>query len=97
MPFDKEFIEVLLEASDDYKESMILDYTAWENHVPTKMYADFVKANVNSPLYKTRIAPIPRTLNRSGGKQVVTAFLAEFSPTNPIFALMKPHRHRKAG
>jgi len=57
MPFDKEFIEVLLEASDDYKESMILDYTALENHVPTKMYADFVKANVNSPMYKTRIAP----------------------------------------
>lgn len=57
MPFDKEFIDVLLAASDEYKESMILDYTTLESHIPTKMYADFAKANINSPIHKTKISP----------------------------------------
>jgi hypothetical protein len=57
MPFSKEFIDVLLAASDDYKESMILDYNTLEAHVPTRMYADFAKLNINSPIYKTKIGP----------------------------------------
>ena len=57
MPFDKEFIDILLEASDDYNESMILDYNTLDGNTPTKKYADFAKANINSPLHKTKIGP----------------------------------------
>lgn len=55
MPFSKEFVDVLLAASDDYKENMIIDYYTLEAHVPTRMYADFAKLNINSPIHRTKI------------------------------------------
>lgn len=57
MPFSKDFIDVLLAASDDYKESMILDYNTLEAHVPTRMYTNFAKSNIKSPIHKTEIDP----------------------------------------
>jgi hypothetical protein len=57
MPFSKEFIDVLLAASDEYEESMILDYNTLEEYEPTKMYAVFAKSNIDSPIHKTKIEP----------------------------------------
>ncbi len=57
MPFAREFIDVLLAADDSYKEEMILDYTEMELHIPTKMYADFVKMNVDNPERAEKIQP----------------------------------------
>src|SRR4051812_37357773 len=57
MPFEQEFIDVLLAASPEYKEDMILDYTLLEAHVPTRTYADFAKVNATSAIYNMKIEP----------------------------------------
>ena len=55
MPFTKEFIDVLLDASPDYDESMILDYNVLGANNASKMYADFAKANVEN--HKVKVEP----------------------------------------
>lgn len=57
MPFTREFIDVLLAADDSYKEEMILDYTEMESHIPTRMYADFVKMNIANTQRPENIQP----------------------------------------
>lgn len=57
MPFDKEFIDVLLAASPDYDESKILDYNLLEADTPTRLYANFAKSNVQNPVHKVKVEP----------------------------------------
>ncbi len=49
MPFEKQFIDILLAVPFGYNENMILDYNLLEKHSPTRMYADFIKKNVSNP------------------------------------------------